>query len=75
MISADESKNPSSRFFETGDGKLITLVLTDNGVEKAKPIIKAWGKDQIRKKREECRIWWTEEKNKIQNFIKNRVIS
>ena len=40
----------------------------------AKPIIKAWGKDQIRKKREECRIWWTEEKNKIQNFIKKRII-
>jgi len=41
----------------------------------AKPVIKDWRSDQIRKKREKCRIWWNEEKNKIQDFIKNQVIS
>ena len=41
----------------------------------AKPVIKGWGSDQIKKKREKCQIWWNEEKNKIQDFIKNQVIS
>ena len=40
----------------------------------AKPVIKGWESDQIKKKREECRIWWSGEKNKIQDFIKSKVI-
>ena len=41
----------------------------------AKPIIKGWGSNQIKQKREECRIWWSGEKNKIQDFIRSKVIS
>ena len=41
----------------------------------AKPIINGWGSDQIKKKREECITWWKDEKNKIQDFIKNKIIS
>ena len=40
----------------------------------AKPIIKGWEKNQIKKKREECEIWWNEYKDKIQNFIKDKII-
>ena len=39
-----------------------------------KPIIKGWGSDQVKKKREECLIWWNEEKNKIKDFVKNKII-
>jgi len=41
----------------------------------AKPIIKGWGNDQIKKKREECSIWWSEYKNELQASIKNKIIS
>ena len=40
----------------------------------ARPIIKGWEKNQIKKKREECEIWWNEHKDKIQNFIKDKII-
>ncbi len=43
--------------------------------EEAKPTIKGWADEQIKKKREECITWWTEEKNKIKNNIKNLIIS
>ena len=39
----------------------------------AKPIIKGWDSDQIKKKREECIHWWIEYKRKLQDFIKNKV--
>ena len=39
----------------------------------AKPVIKGWGSDQIKKKGEECKIWWSGEKNKIQEFIRGKV--
>ena len=41
----------------------------------AKPIIKGWDKGQISKKREECKIWWSDYKNKLQNSIKCKIIS
>ena len=41
----------------------------------AKPIIKGWGSDQIKKKREECSSWWSEYKNELQESIKNKIIS
>ena len=41
----------------------------------AKPIIKGWDKDQISKKKEECKIWWKDYKNKLQNSIKYKIIS
>jgi len=39
----------------------------------AKPIIESWNKSQIQKKQEECKVWWQEYKNQIQNFIKNKI--
>jgi len=41
----------------------------------AKPIIQGWDNDQIKKKREECKIWWNEQKNSIQDFIKKKIIA
>ena len=41
----------------------------------AKPIIRGWDKNQIKKKIIECSTWWNEEKNKIQDFIKDKIIN
>jgi len=41
----------------------------------AKPIVQDWNDDQIKEKREECKIWWSEQKNSIQDFIKNKIIA
>ena len=40
----------------------------------ARPIVKGWGTEQIRKKKEECKIWWEDYKNKLQNSIKDKII-
>ena len=40
----------------------------------AKPIVQGWDIGQINKTREECKIWWTEQKNNIQDFIKSKII-
>ncbi len=40
----------------------------------AKPIIRAWDKDQINKKKEECKIWWKNYKDKLQNSINDKII-
>ena len=40
-----------------------------------RPIIKGWDNDQIKQKKEECKIWWNEYKDKLQNFIKDKIIS
>ena len=45
-----------------------------NKWSEAKPIIKGWGNDQIKQKKEECQSWWNEQKDKIQNFIKGKII-
>ena len=39
----------------------------------AKTIIKEWGKDTIKQKREECKIWWKKYKASIQDFVKNKI--
>tara|TARA_Y100001970_G_scaffold256098_1_gene333476 strand:+ start:1393 stop:2283 length:891 start_codon:yes stop_codon:yes gene_type:complete len=39
----------------------------------AKSIMQAWGNDQIKKKQEECIIWWSKQKNNIQDFIKSKI--
>ena len=39
----------------------------------AKAIVQGWDDDQIKKKREECKVWWSEQKNNIQDFIKNKI--
>ena len=31
--------------------------------------------DQIKQKKEECKIWWNEYKDKLQNFIKGKITS
>ena len=41
----------------------------------AKPIINGWGSDQIKRKREECKIWWSRYKNELQDFIKGKIVS
>ena len=40
----------------------------------AKPTMNDWSKDQIKKKKEECKIWWDSYKNKLQDFVKNKII-
>ena len=40
----------------------------------AKPIIKGWKNGQIIQKKEECKVWWSQYKNKLQEFIKNKII-
>ena len=52
--------------------KLIREKKIDRWLE-AKPIISGWGKDQIKQKREECRTWWNQYKNKIQEFTINKI--
>ena len=39
----------------------------------AKPVLKMWKKNQIDKKKEECKIWWKDYKNKLQESIKNTI--
>ena len=39
----------------------------------AKPIIKDWGDDQIKKKQKECKNWWNSYKIDLQETIKNKV--
>ena len=41
----------------------------------AKEIINSWTKNQITKKREECKLWWFEYKKNIQENIKIKLIS
>ena len=39
----------------------------------AKVIMKEMQEEAIKKKREECKVWWEEYKNKIQNFVKEKI--
>ena len=48
------------------------FIKIDRWVE-AKPIIKEWKDDQIEQKREECRAWWSQYKNQLQEFIINKI--
>ena len=41
----------------------------------AKTVIGKWGSVQIKHKREECKIWWSQRKNQLQEFIKNKINS
>ena len=40
----------------------------------AKAIVQGWDDDQLQNTREECKVWWSEQKNNIQDFIKNKII-
>ena len=39
----------------------------------AKNIIESWEKNEIEKKREECKSWWSEYKDKLQKSIKKKI--
>ena len=41
----------------------------------AKSLIREWKSDQIKHKREECKIWWNQYKDQLQEFIKNKINS
>ena len=41
----------------------------------AKSIIKGWNKDQIKKKKEECKLWWSRYKIQLQKNIPNKINS
>jgi len=41
----------------------------------AKSVIGKWGSTQIKHKREECKIWWRQHKNQLQEFIRNKIDS
>ena len=38
-----------------------------------KSILQGWDKEQIKKKSEECILWWNKQKSDIQDFIKNKI--
>lgn len=48
------------------------FVKVDKWIE-AKSVIEEWGNDQIKRKREECRTWWNQYKNQLQEFIVNKI--
>ena len=48
------------------------FIKIDRWIE-AKPVIREWGDDQIKQKREECRTWWSQYKNQLQEFIINKI--
>ena len=41
----------------------------------ARPIIEDWEDTQINKKREECKIWWDQYKDQLQESVKNKINS
>jgi len=41
----------------------------------AKPILQDWDNNQIKKKSEECILWWKKEKENLQDIIKNKINS
>ena len=46
-----------------------------NKWKEAKPILKGWGQDQIKKKSKECISWWDKQKSDLQDFIKEKISS
>jgi len=48
------------------------FIKVDRWIE-AKPVIRGWGDDQIKQKLEECRTWWSQYKNQLQEFIINKI--
>ena len=48
------------------------FIKVDKWIE-AKSVIEEWGNDQIKQKREECRTWWNQYKNQLQEFIVNKI--
>ena len=48
------------------------FIKVDKWIE-AKPVIKGWSKDQIKKKQEECKSWWRSYKIDLQETVKNKM--
>jgi len=48
------------------------FIKVDRWIE-AKPVIRGWGDDLIKQKLEECRTWWSQYKNQLQEFIINKI--
>ena len=41
----------------------------------AKPIIQGWNKEKINQKREECKLWWTNYQNLLQDQIYKKILT
>ena len=52
-----------------------TKKIKGNSYYKAKPILNSWEEKQINKKKEECKSWWNNYKDKLQTLIKNKINS
>ena len=50
------------------------FIKVDKWIE-AKSMIKEWDREQIKKKREECKSWWKQYKSKLQEDIFNKINS
>ena len=48
--------------------------ITINKWSDAKPVMQGWDENQIKKKREECKVWWTTLKTDLRNLIKNKIL-
>ena len=48
------------------------FIKIDRWIE-AKPLLKEWKDDQIKKKQRECRFWWDSYKNNLKEKIKNKI--
>ena len=60
--------------YSTATGKTFKrMKIKINKWVDAKPVLKGWEKNQIEQKRKECKIWWKEYKNKLQESIKNKI--
>ena len=41
--------------------------------EEAKSIILKWDSKKIEKKQEECKLWWNQYKNELQEMVKSKI--
>ena len=48
--------------------------ITINKWSDAKPVMQGWDENQIKKKREECKVWWITLKTDLSNLIKNKIL-
>jgi len=48
------------------------FIKIDKWIE-AKSVISEWKDDRIKRKREECKTWWSQHKNQLQEFMVNKI--
>ena len=46
-----------------------------NKWSEAKPILNEWKNDQIQKRQEECKLWWSKQKKNLQEFVSKKINS